>query len=392
MRKLAAFVLPIGEFAGTAVRMVGFAVAGGVLGLCLGLLLPSLHPIPQLVGLVLGLYCGARFGEGSQESDSRSTAACFASVVLLLGLCFLVGFLFASRSIVLALMLLALAMGWSIGSSERKLSLGLLRSLSLAFLLGATLLLFSPVINWVAPTGAHDVWVALAVASAGWSGGEPMSSWVAVCACLALVGSFGKVVRLTTVGRTALADEGHPAKRTPTREPFEAELEILRGTADRIIELAADLADRAPEETGFASQVQDSLTATLDQAQDAIARWRVIHRHDLSRRDLVVGQIESNEQKLLSTSSAPLQEALASALDRQRRILTEVGRMEEAEQVFGMRLEELLSSLELLELSLERAIAAGGAMDSTDLDAIVDVMGDVSATLDPIPVSLSAAT
>jgi len=344
---------------------------GGVAGLAASIGFGVAPAIPLCCGLAAGVALGS-------PRRARDAESWLSGLVLSLGLAAVAGGLIvqglAGYGLIAGGLSLAVASGPGQGSTLRKV--GGFAAVSALFTLAlvASFFVIPPhALSWQVPALGEVLAVSGLVGATSWLGGALS------------VGIERAAPSLEHEATSAAVAEAEaPASRVEAAEtavvPFGTERADLGVVTDRIFLLADALVERAPSERAFAEQIRASVNGTLDQADEAIARWRLVGQagHD-DRVEQLRARIEANEARA-EAADAGVRPVLQRTIAGQRQTLSEYEGAQRARVAFGMRLEQLESGFQMMELALERALTAGGTLDSSDVDAIVEAMGEVNAT------------
>ncbi|MBN1945703.1 MAG: hypothetical protein JW797_08495 [Bradymonadales bacterium] len=364
-RQNMAVVLPLEHGFSSLVRATSSVMVSAVVGLTLALLIPLPAPIPILAGLAVGVVVGS-------PVHPRGVEEWLGRTILSVGGAFLAGLLFY-RGLTLAAWLVTIGtLAFGAGISDTGWWRPIARWLFGGVVLGGILYLVSTLIplapaRWGIGTLLELLAVSVALAVSTWTTArlEVRSVWGA--------------------GQHLSAPASVPAKAPkPVEEVlYGKERRALDEVARRVKGLVSQLVQTAPAEIGFAEQIDRTLKETLRQADESIARWRAIRKSESQERtkDLEL-RIRDNEEKLAKTGDESVRRALDLTLQRQRLTWEQYRKMDAAQKAFGLRLQQVRSGLELLELSLERALTFSGTVSSDELDSIVEAMNEVHAALD----------
>lgn len=365
-----ALTLPVKGGISGALRSVSAAMMGGVGGLALALAVGLNPAVPVLTGLVLGLALGSPARPEGLESF-------FSTTVLATGGAFWAGALLAGGSTLLGWSIAAAALGLVAGARGRSRKRVAMRFSVCTVTFAFVMVLFQAFTDIRIPlAGAAQLldllFFSAAVGGAAWLGS-------------------GVDVRL-------LPERGEPDRvpRAAAQIPITAEIEQpavtlfgeeesqLEKAKARIEHLSDKLADLSPTETGFVDQLRSTLDLTLERARCAIERWRMIKVSTKeTHAEVLRDRLALSRERLESLGEdEPLRHMLQDTISRQSQTLDEIERLESERYTFALRLQQVLSGLELLELTVERVLTAGGAIDSTEVDAIVEAMADVHAVLE----------
>lgn len=365
-----ALTLPIKGNINGALRSVSAAMMGGVGGLALALAVGLNPAVPILTGLVLGLALGS-------PTRPKGLESFFSTTVLATGGVFWAGALLAKGATLFGWPIAAAALGLVAGARGKTRKRVALRFSLCTMALALVMVLFQAFTDVRLPlTGAAQLidllFFSAAVGGAAWLGS-------------------GVDVRLLTDEHDGDEQKEHPTLFPVAKEPrpvtedlFGEEEQQLEKAKARIEDLSDKLVTLSPMETGFVDQLRGTLNMTMERAQAAIERWRMIKVSSKeTQAEVLRERIAASRERLENIGdNEPLRHMLEETITRQSQTLEEIERLDSERYTFGLRLEQVLSGLELLELTVERVLTAGGAIDSTEVDAIVEAMADVHAVLE----------
>jgi len=188
----------------------------------------------------------------------------------------------------------------------------------------------------------------------------------------------------------ALPAGGDTQDATCEGTAFDASLAELQGVARRIDARIRTLRDGSEVDEVIASQVADALARAVEDAEGSVARWRHVDVDEESRRaDRIRARITRLEAERDAEPDAAVRQAADAAIDRQRHHLDALEAAAASRRRFGFRLERMHASLELLELGLDRALTAEGALEPDAVDGMIELLTDTCDALDDDLVSAS---
>jgi len=367
-----ALTMPVTGSLHSGLRSISASMVGGVGGLAVALTAGLNPAIPVLTGLVLGLALGS-------PARPQGLENVVSTAVLATGGAFWAGTLLIKGAVGLGIPLAAVSLGLVAGtrgaSKAKTLTRYALTTFAFAFVMAA----FQAFTDVRLPTAGSGQLLDLLMFSGALGGaafvgsgldlkllpGEPLDGPKMLQAIAPVEAEIEEVVGV---------DSGL----------FQEEERRLTKASIRIEDLAAKLTALAPEETGFVEQLRNTLETTLEQTKAAINRWRMVKvsTNELHAEVLRERLQASTERLEKLANNEPLKRMLEDTVRRQTDTLAELERLDSDRRAFEMRLEQVQSGLELLELTVERVLTAGGSIDSTEVDAIVEAMADVHAVLE----------
>lgn len=374
-----ALTLPLRGHLPNSARAIGATMVGGVGGLALAMGLGMAPAVPMLVGLILGLAVGS-------PGRPRGVENLVGHGMLAGGAAALAGTLINGGTLGIGWLVAAVAMGLVAGAHGQGWRQGLTRfglvTLSMGAVIAGFALLtdFDDFRRW----GSHYLPNLFAL-----SGGLGAAAWVGSSFDLKLLpeGDARPPAQLVAASGDTQAPDAQAVAESDDgdgrEELFGEEAERLTKARRRIESLAEKIGDLAPHETAFVEQLHETLELTLDRAHGAIDRWRMVNvSTNTMHAEVLRERLASSEARLEAVSdNETLQRMLLETVSRQSETLAEYERQEAELQTFALRLQQVQSGLELLELTVERVLTAGGSIDSTEVDAIVEAMADVHAVL-----------
>ncbi len=149
----------------------------------------------------------------------------------------------------------------------------------------------------------------------------------------------------------------------------------LSAVADRVEALLERTERENPDEGVFVDSVRERVQIMMAQVQASVQRWRQAgDGFEAARLEEIGEQLDANRLTLDGTADLGMCRELSLAIERQERMLSMLESMARARTTFGFRLGQVTSGLELLEVTLQRALTVGEGIDTSEIDALVEVM------------------
>lgn len=156
---------------------------------------------------------------------------------------------------------------------------------------------------------------------------------------------------------------------------FAEEFARLEAVAGRVEDLLERTERENPEEEAFVEGIRERVQTMMEQVQASVRRWRKAgDEFEAERLAEIREQLETNQVTLEGMGDPAMRRELTLAIERQERMLSMLQSMERSRTTFGFRLAQVTSGLELLEVTLKRALTVGEGIDTSEIDALVEVM------------------
>lgn len=345
-----------------AVRVIAATSVGGLVGSAAATALAVAPAAPVLVGMSVALLAASRF----TVTDAEGLAA---RGPLAIGASAFAGALFAAgwQPVAWAFVAVAFAAagGAERGASSRRRAAVLAGTAAgaLGGIAVSSMLLQTFGLLWVMSDLAAASLIG-GLAGAGVVVGQRTPEWVTRV-------RRRRLERSVDDRTQAASSDADPVRRAATR---------VEESAARVLALLDRLAAERPNELVLVDEIRRGVEQTRDGAAKGVARWAVVRHGEEQRRAVALrSRIEANEAQAEAAPSAALRVVIEQTVARQRAALDELEAVDARRQVFAFRLEQAEAGLELLQLSVERAVTEGDELDHAEVDVLVDTLNEAHA-------------
>ncbi len=361
-------------------RVVAATLVGGLAGASVADMTGVAMPIPVLVGLSTGVFASSRFRpDGWANLVSR--------VLLVVGLSAVAGAFFvrgdATVAWVCALLAFGLAGGGPTARESRGFSAVLVPVLSASFaaigLATAHAVLLSEGIYW--ETGGVGVRAfAGGLAGLGLIVGQRLPAAAGVGGARVSRWRDARRRTSTPVQSVSAGASDIGPKVSATVDPIAVSIGSLKSSGDRVLLLLDQLAKEQPSGLVLVDEIRDGVRATLEAAYEGVHRWGIVNtEEDAARIARLEAQIATNEAEMAVAQDERLCEVISATLVRQRAALTEIRSVDGRRRAFAFRLQQAEAGLDVLRVSVERAVTEGDELKHAEVDLLIDTLNDAQA-------------